>query len=77
MSEAETSNDTNEGVVTPETDPVAEQRQEHRALAEEIEDARWRYHVLDDPTLSDIDFDVKMRRLEEELPGAGPRPPHA
>ena len=65
MSEAETSKDTNEGVVTPETDPVAEQRQEHRALAEEIEDARWRYYVLDDPTLSDIDFDLKMRRLEE------------
>ncbi len=65
VSEAETSNDTNEGVVTPETDPVAEQRQEHRALAEEIEDARWRYYVLDDPTLSDIDFDLKMRRLEE------------
>ncbi|MET0838556.1 MAG: NAD-dependent DNA ligase LigA, partial [Marmoricola sp.] len=52
-------------MVTPETDPVAEQRQEHRALAEEIEDARWRYYVLDDPTLSDIDFDLKMRRLEE------------
>ncbi len=65
MSEAEISNDSNEGVVTPETDPVAEQRQEHRALAEEIEDARWRYYVLDDPTLSDIDFDLKMRRLEE------------
>ena len=57
--------------ITPETDPVAEQRQEHRALAEEIEDARWRYYVLDDPTLSDADFDVKMRRLEaleEEVP---------
>ena len=65
MSEAEISNDSTEGVVTPETDPVAEQRQEHRALAEEIEDARWRYYVLDDPTLSDIDFDLKMRRLEE------------
>ena len=65
MSEAENNTDSTEGVVTPETDPVAEQRQEHRALAEEIEDARWRYYVLDDPTLSDIDFDVKMRRLEE------------
>jgi DNA ligase (NAD+) len=65
VSEAEISNDSTEGVVTPETDPVAEQRQEHRALAEEIEDARWRYYVLDDPTLSDIDFDLKMRRLEE------------
>ncbi|HET7350151.1 MAG TPA: NAD-dependent DNA ligase LigA [Marmoricola sp.] len=40
-------------------------RQEHRALAEEIEEARWRYYVLDDPTLSDADFDRKMRRLEE------------
>ena len=65
VSEAETSKDSNEGVVTPETDPVAGQRQEHRAVAEEIEDARWRYYVLDDPTLSDIDFDLKMRRLEE------------
>jgi DNA ligase (NAD+) len=50
---------------TVETDPVADLRQEHRALAEEIEDARWRYYVLDDPTLSDIDFDRKLRRLEE------------
>src|SRR3954451_14234928 len=40
-------------------------REEHRALSEEIEDARWRYYVLDDPTLSDADFDRRMRRLEE------------
>ena len=39
-------------------------RIEHRQLSEEIEDARWRYYVLDDPTLSDADFDLKMRRLE-------------
>ena len=42
-----------------------EAREEHRTLAEEIEDARWRYYVLDDPTLSDADFDHRMRRLEE------------
>lgn len=44
-------------------------RLEHRELSEEIEDARWRYYVLDDPTISDADFDQKMRRLEalEEL----------
>jgi len=42
-----------------------EARDEHRALVEVIEDARWRYYVLDDPTLSDADFDKKMRRLEE------------
>jgi DNA ligase (NAD+) len=40
-------------------------REEHRALAEQIEDARWRYYVLDSPTLSDADFDRRMRRLEE------------
>ena len=48
----------------PQTDPVADLRQEHRALAEKIEDARWRYYVLDDPTLSDAEFDESMRRLE-------------
>jgi DNA ligase (NAD+) len=42
-----------------------EAREEHRALSEEVEDARWRYYVLDDPTLSDADFDRRMRRLEE------------
>ena len=51
-------------------DSVAEEvapldpRTEHRQLSEEVEDARWRYYVLDDPTLSDADFDLKMRRLE-------------
>ncbi|GAA4110543.1 NAD-dependent DNA ligase LigA [Nocardioides fonticola] len=40
-------------------------REEHRRLAEEIEDARWRYYVLDDPTLDDADFDRRLRRLEE------------
>ena len=33
-------------------------------LSEEIEDARWRYYVLDDPTLYDADFDRRLRRLE-------------
>jgi DNA ligase (NAD+) len=42
-----------------------EAREEHRELAEVIEEARWRYYVLDDPTLSDADFDRKLRRLEE------------
>jgi DNA ligase (NAD+) len=46
-------------------------RDEHRRLAEEIEEARWRYYVLDSPTLDDADFDRRMRRLEaleEEYP---------
>ena len=53
---------------TPEAeavDPVtAEAREEHRRLVEDVEDARWRYYVLDDPTLDDADFDSRMRRLE-------------
>ncbi len=60
-----TASDRAEGDQTVETDPVSDLRQEHRALAEEIEEARWRYYVLDDPTLSDAEFDRKMRRLEE------------
>jgi DNA ligase (NAD+) len=39
-------------------------RQEHRELSEQIEDARWRYYVKDDPTISDAEFDRLMRRLE-------------
>ena len=50
--------------VTPDTDPQADLRQEHRALAEQVEDARWRYYVLDDPTIDDAGFDRMMRRLE-------------
>lgn len=55
----------------PVTTATSEAREEHRLLAEEIEDARWRYYVLDAPTLSDNDFDLRLRRLEaleEEFP---------
>ncbi|MDR7255370.1 DNA ligase (NAD+) [Nocardioides sp. BE266] len=48
-----------------------EARERHQALTEQVEDARWRYYVLDDPTLSDADFDVRLRELEaleEEFP---------
>ncbi|MCW2843048.1 MAG: NAD-dependent ligase LigA, partial [Nocardioides sp.] len=51
--------------VEPGSEPWLEKRNEHRILAEQVEDARWRYYVLDDPTLSDADFDQRMRRLEE------------
>src|SRR5690349_19027310 len=49
----------------PVTDVPAEVRLEHRDLAERVEDARWRYYVLDQPTASDAEFDTWMRRLEE------------
>ncbi|WP_082502755.1 NAD-dependent DNA ligase LigA [Nocardioides sp. Leaf307] len=46
--------------------PVSDDaRDEHRRLSEEVEDARWRYYVLDSPTLDDAAFDSRMRRLEE------------
>ena len=51
--------------VTPDRDPAADLRQEHQRLCEQVEDARWRYYVRDDPTLSDAEFDRLMRRLEE------------
>jgi len=54
----------------PEAAP-AEAREQHQELSEQIEEARWRYYVLDDPTLSDADFDQRLRALEaleEEFP---------
>ncbi len=41
-----------------------EARERHRELSEQVEDARWRYYVLDAPTLSDADFDARLRELE-------------
>ena len=40
-------------------------REEHKQLVEEVEEARWRYYVLDSPSIDDADFDRRMRRLEE------------
>ncbi|WP_414690419.1 NAD-dependent DNA ligase LigA [Nocardioides sp.] len=42
-----------------------EARDEHQRLSEEVEEARWRYFVLDDPTLDDADYDRRLRRLQE------------
>jgi len=43
----------------------ASARTEHQLLAEQVEEARFRYYVLDDPSLDDNDFDRRLRRLEE------------
>ncbi|WP_435742545.1 NAD-dependent DNA ligase LigA [Nocardioides sp. SYSU DS0663] len=51
--------------MTDPTPATEDAREEHRRLAEEVDEARWRYYVLDDPALSDADFDQRMRRLEE------------
>jgi DNA ligase (NAD+) len=42
----------------------ARARERHRELAEQVEDHRWRYYVLDRPTVSDAEFDTLMRELE-------------
>jgi DNA ligase (NAD+) len=50
----------------PDVRPApAEARDRHQAVAERVEEARWRYYVLDDPTLSDAEFDRLMRELED------------
>jgi DNA ligase (NAD+) len=57
----------NEPVSEQASDPTPatpEAREEHQRISEEVEEARWRYYVLDDPTLSDADFDQLLRRLE-------------
>src|SRR5215216_6162788 len=41
-----------------------EAKERHRQLSEEVDDARWRYYILDDPTLADADFDRRLRELE-------------
>ncbi len=43
----------------------APEREEIRRLREELEDANYRYYVLNQPTMSDRDFDVKLRRLQD------------
>jgi DNA ligase (NAD+) len=40
-------------------------RARHQELSEQIEDARWRYFVLDDPTLDDGDYDRRLRELQD------------
>ena len=50
----------------PVESPVPpEVREEHQRLAEQVEEARWRYYVLDAPTMADAEFDAAMRRLAE------------
>ncbi len=37
----------------------------HAELAELVEEANWRYHVLDSPTVSDAQYDMWMRELRQ------------
>ena len=61
-------NDT--GGQEPEAAPAAARRR-HADLSLEITEADHRYYILDSPTISDIDYDTKMRELralEEQYP---------
>src|ERR1700750_3430040 len=63
MSESETTEDIQEA-------PAAARRR-HAELSLEITEADHRYYILDSPTISDIDYDTKMRELralEEQYP---------
>ena len=42
-----------------------DERQEIQSLRQELEQANYEYYVLDNPNMSDYDFDHKLRRLEE------------
>ena len=54
----------------PEAAP-ADARRRHASLSLDITEADHRYYVLDSPTISDIEYDTKMRELralEEQYP---------
>jgi DNA ligase (NAD+) len=50
---------------------LTEARRRHAELSERLLDAQYRYHVLDAPTISDIEYDTGLRevnQIEEEFP---------
>src|SRR6202453_3091199 len=50
---------------------LTEARRQHAELSEKLLDAQYRYHVLDAPTISDIEYDTGLRELnaiEDEFP---------
>jgi DNA ligase (NAD+) len=47
------------------SESLAKASQRHADLSERVNEARWRYYVLDAPTISDGEFDATMRELEE------------
>ena len=42
-----------------------DEKQEIAQLCEELNEAGYKYYVLDAPTMPDYDYDHKLRRLEE------------
>jgi DNA ligase (NAD+) len=56
------SSDVASEAVGPE--PSTDDRQRHAELSTQLDDASYRYYVLDQPTLSDADYDALMRELQ-------------
>ena len=50
--------------IQPQDNPLQE-KDEIFALRKELEEANYKYYVLSQPTLSDREFDLKMRRLQD------------
>ena len=49
-----------------------EAREEHAELSQQLDENAYRYYVLDEPTVSDAEYDAMMRRLQEleaQFPG--------
>lgn len=57
--------ETGEQPRTAGAEPTAQARQQHAELSEEITGHRWRYYILDQPTVSDAEFDRLLRRLQD------------
>jgi DNA ligase (NAD+) len=49
----------------PEIDAPAAAREEHVRTSQQVDDAAYRYYILDQPTLSDAEYDRLLRRLQE------------
>jgi DNA ligase (NAD+) len=54
-----------EGVVAAEGEPPAEVRERHAVISRELDDHAYRYYVLDAPTVSDAEYDLLLRELEQ------------
>src|SRR5580698_8797097 len=62
---------TSDPAVAAVDEPAARAAHRHAELTEQIDEARFRYHVLDRPTMADGEYDTLMRELqaiEQERP---------
>jgi DNA ligase (NAD+) len=48
----------------PDSDELTAVRQRHAELSEQLTDAAYRYYIANAPTLSDADYDARMRELQ-------------